>query len=57
VNQDALRSDLYQQFVQRIGEVAKLNLKGAPDFPALVVTAAVEKKNQAVSGHRRTDHR
>jgi hypothetical protein len=48
-NQAALRSDLYKHFVGPIGEVAKLNLKGSTDYPALVVTAAVEKKSEFVT--------
>jgi hypothetical protein len=49
VNQAALRSDLFQQLVDRIGEVAKLNLKSSTDFPALVVTAAAEKRTEFVT--------
>jgi hypothetical protein len=49
VNQATLRSDLFQQLVDRIGEVAKLNLKSSTDFPALVVTAAAEKRTEFVT--------
>jgi hypothetical protein len=49
VNQAALRSDLFQQFVGRVGEVAKLNLKGSTDCPALVESAAAENKSEFVT--------
>jgi hypothetical protein len=49
VNQAGLRDDLYQKFMVPVARAAKVALKGAPEFPKLVVSALARRKADFVS--------